>query len=153
MKRIVLISITCVLALGAGAAGATKAPLPAPRVDLVGWSPKSTYTIGEVVTYRFAISNRAHAPLQVLDARLTLPKGWKLVTATRRPFSASSATVVWRYLDVAATPHGLRRLSVSARVGGKPGAACFTQVVRAVRPATYARTRHGCNHVVDSVFH
>jgi uncharacterized repeat protein (TIGR01451 family) len=153
MKRIVLISITCALALGAGAAGATKTPLPAPRIDVLAPSPKSTYTIGEVVTYRFAFRNRAHARLKVLDVRLTLPKGWKLVTATRRPFSTSTSTVLWRYLDVAATPNGLRRLSVSARVGGKPGAACFTQVARAVSPGTYPSTRHGCNHVVDSVFH
>ena len=48
MKPVVLISAVCVLVASAAigtAAGSTK-PLPAPRVDVSGWSAKKTYTIG-----------------------------------------------------------------------------------------------------------
>jgi len=155
MTKAVLICILCALGLGIAAAGATTKPLPALRVAVSGWSAKSTYTIGETVTYRFAFRNRAHVRLKVVEARLTLPKGWTLIPTASAPkaFAATRSAIVWRYKSVPAAPSSVGRLVVTARVGGKPGSACVTQVVKALRPTTYARTWHGCNKVVDAVFH
>jgi uncharacterized repeat protein (TIGR01451 family) len=160
MKPVVLVVAACALAVstvvGTAVAGTASAkPLPALRVDVSGWSAKKTYTVGQSVTYGFAFRNRAHVKLKVVEVQMTLPKGWHVLTASTSPEPAKvkGATVVWRYANLAALPHGVRRLSLNMRVGGKPGKACFTQVVRGLTPATVVRTTRGCNTILDSVFH
>ena len=164
MKPVLIIVAACALAAstvaGVSTAGtASQKPLPALRVDVSGWSPKKSYSIGQAVTYGFAFRNRAHVRLNVVEVRMTLPKGWRVITGTTpAPLRVSGSTVVWRYTNLAALPRsgsagGLRRLSLSLQVGGAPGSACFKQVVRGLAPATVVRTTHGCNKVLDSVFH
>ncbi len=157
MKQVSLITVVCVIAAAAaltGSAGGASKPLPALRVSVSGWSAKKTYTVGQAVSYGFAIRNRAHVRLKLVEVRMALPKGWRLVAGTSpSPVRVKGSTAVWHYLDVGARTGSLRRLQLSFRVGGKPGSACFTQVVRGLRPATAARTTHGCNRVVDAVFH
>ncbi|HEY0416081.1 MAG TPA: hypothetical protein VGC78_06815 [Gaiellaceae bacterium] len=158
MKPVVLISAVCVLVASAAigtAAGSTK-PLPAPRVDVSGWSAKKTYTIGQAVSYGFAIRNRAGAGLKVVEVRMTLPKGWRLVKGTDPwPRSVKGSAAVWRFTNLARVSRSgsVRRLVLSYEVGGKPGTACFTQTVRGLTPLTAKRTTHGCNKVLDAVFH
>jgi uncharacterized repeat protein (TIGR01451 family) len=154
MKQAVLIITACALVAAAAAAAGSTKPLPALRVDVAGWAPKASYTVGQAVTYRFAIRNRNRVPLEVVEVRMTLPKGWTVIPTSTLPSPArtSGSTVVWRYTAVPARI-GIRRLSVSLQVGGKPGSACTTAVVRAVRPATVPHTTRRCNKVVDAVFH
>jgi hypothetical protein len=159
MKRIALISSVCLLAASAAAGAGTK-PLPALRVDVAGWSPAASYIVGQTVPVRFTLRNRAHAKLKLVEVRLTLPNGWKLVTvSTPRPDTVSGATVVWRYTNLAALPAGkstgggARRLTVNLRIGGKTGTVCMKTLVRALRPATVPVTTRGCTKVVDAVFH
>jgi hypothetical protein len=164
MKTVVLVVTACALAVstvaGASAAGtASPKPLPAIKVTVSGWTAKKTYSVGQATTLGFAFRNRAHATLKVVEVRMTLPKGWRVITGTSpAPIRVSGSTAVWRYTNVAAVPGtgkpgGLRRLSLSMQVGGRPGKACFTQVARGLTPVTTARTTRGCNKVLDSVFH
>jgi hypothetical protein len=163
MKPVVLVVAACALAVsavaGASAAGtASPKPLPAIKVTMSGWTAKKTYSVGQAVTFGFAYRNRARAKLKVVEVRMTLPKGWRVITGTSpAPIRVSGSTAVWRYTNVAAVKTGklggLRRLSLSMQVGGAPGRACFKQVVRGLTPVTSARTTSGCNKVLDSVFH
>ena len=153
MSRVVLILIGCALIAAAAAGGSTK-PLPPPRVAVVGWSPKASYTLGEAVTYQFAIRNGNAVPMKILDLTLSLPAGWRIIPSSTLPSPSrvTGSTVVWRYANIPAR-RGVRRLSVSLQIGGKPGLACSKEVTRAIRPLTYSHVARRCNKVVDSVFH
>src|SRR5581483_11475051 len=161
MRGVVVTSSLCALvaaaALAVGAGAGAPRPLPPLRIDRTGWSAASTYTIGEAVTYGFAFRNRARVPLKIVEVRLTLPAGWRVVQGTLPlPQHVTGSTVVWRYTNVGQRGlklRSLRQLRLDLEVGGKPGSACLKAVVRGLRPVTAVATTRGCNKVVDGVFH